>query len=883
MNDKLTINIGGRLSKLIGIACMLMATSIPGNAQVVSLGGPPRPGGLAAKHITAESKFSGTRNGFVPQMAPTLPLTFVSNAGQAAPHVAYYSQGSGFLFQFTAREVLLTFVHEPSLAGSGTNGTTGILNGPATPTSGTQPLRQLTLALQFLGVNSQTKIEGHRRQPGKIHYLRGSDRSKWQKNIATYEEVVYRQLWPGIDMVFRGANGQLKYDFVVQPGVSVDKIRLAYRGAERLSLDEAGNLRIQTRFGRLIDDRPQTYQQTAGRQIPIGSRFVLDPARKRAFGFKVDTYDKTLPLVIDPGLVFSTYLGGRSTEFTRGIAVDPAGNIYVTTSTFSPDMPTTVGAYDRVCDRGTGSCFNGEMFVAKLDPTGSQLIYGTFLGGAFGDFPLNLAVDAAGNAYVVGGTFSANLIPAATKSFDRNHNPGFITDGFLAKLSPDGTNLLFATYFGGNRSDEIWSIAVKDEQNVFVVGFTRSPDFPVTPGAFDSMCDAAGACAQSDAFVAKFNTTSDGAAALVYSTFLGGSGFEIALEVAIDGTGAAVVGGHTSSNDFPLQGAFDSSRTGSVFSNEVFLTKINPAGSGLLYSSYLGGAGSESLGGVGIDQLGRIYAAGHVSSITFPAPYTTDFPTTPGAFDRIFNGIGEAYLVQIDPTMSGSASLLYSTFLGGGASDQVDSLAIESPGIVFLAGSTVSSDFPTTPGAFDRGQLTSFFSAFVATLDINRSRLLYGSYLGGHCPDVRSSNSAVGVATDGAGNAYITGYTSSSVFTTTPGAYDRTFNGPFSDMFVIKLATVPRGQIELLIRTVQNWTNAGTLNSGQANALTATLQSAIERLERGSSDTALNGLETFVGQLNAHIRAGTLSPSDGQPLIDETREIAEFVKYLSAL
>jgi hypothetical protein len=662
-----------------------------------------------------------------------LPLAFIPNAGQIDGSVRYYAQGAGYTLYFTHHKVVLALQ---------------------------KGHRGEALDLRFLGVNPNAELVAADRASGKVNYLMGSER---HTGLPTYGRVIYRDLWPGIDMVFRGKGGRLNYEFRLRPGAKVSDIHLAYAGAEGVSLSRSGKLLIDTPLGTLRDARPQSFQRIDGRRVPVNSRYAL---AGNSYGFAVGHHDLRRSLVIDPSLAYSTFLGGSFVESSRGIdiAVDSAGAAYLTGSTGSTDFPTTAGAYD------TTQNGSYDAFVTKLNPAGSSLAYSTYLGGSDNDFGLGIAVDSAGAAYVTGETLSADF-PTTAGAFENSF------DAFVTKLNPAGSSLAYSTYLGGSGLDTGYGIAVDSAGAAYVTG-TTAGGFPTTAGAFDT-----GANGNRDAFVTKLDPARTG---LAYSTYLGGGGIDQGLGIAVDSAGAAYLTGSTGSTDFPTTaGAFEASYNGGF--SDAFVTKLNPAGSGLAYSTYLGGSGGDGSlfpgapgagAGIAVDSQGAAYVTGDTSS--------TDFPTTTGAFDTSFNGgFGDAFVTKLDLAGSG---LAYSTYLGGSnfdpSPDGID-IAVDSAGAAYVTGSTDSPDFPTTAGAFD----TSFTGAngdrdaFVTKLNPAGSSLAYSTYLGGSLAE-----SGFGIAVDSAGAAYVTGFTGSADFPTTTGAFDTSTPGAF----VTKL-TFPSG------------------------------------------------------------------------------------------
>jgi hypothetical protein len=672
-----------------------------------------------------------------------LPLSFIPNAGQLDTRVRYLAQSGAGSFYFTTREAVFSL---------------------ATKTRG------LVLRLGFLGANPRPAITSQAARSGTVNYFIGNDPARWHTNLPTYGEVVYRDLWPGIDLLFRSDSGQLTYEFSVKPGARVKDIRLAYRGAKKLSVEKNGNLMIHTSLGNISDTRPTTYQWIDGNRVEVPSRFALDHRSKTTYGFSVGAYDRRQPLVVDPGLVYSTFLGGSMDDAGNGIAVDSAGQAYVTGFTYSSDFPTTAGAFDRTYNGGSGWPFGGgDTFVTKLNSSGSALVYSTYLGGS-GDEPIwasSIALDSAGNAYLAGTTDSPNF-PITPGAFQSTHKG--VQDAYVVKLNRYG-NLAYSTLLGGSGQDGAYyssAIAVDSSGHAYVSGFTDSLDFPTTSGAFQTTFQGP----FYDAFVTKLNSSGTG---LVYSTYLGGTSDDDATGIAVDAAGRAYVTGYTSSADFPTTpGAVQTMIGGSY---DAFVTKLNSSGTGLVYSTFLGGTTDDYGGSIAVDCSGKAYVTGYTSAV--------DFPTTPGAYRTANAGSYDIFVAKLNST--GSA-LVYSTYLGGSLDDFSVAIAIDSAGQAHVTGDTNSPDFPTTPGGFQPTNNGSY-DAFVTKLNSAGSALIYSTYLGGMLDDI-----GVGIAVNRAGKVYVSGYTNSLNFPTTPGAWDMTYNGGtyYGDAFVTKL-DVPAG------------------------------------------------------------------------------------------
>jgi hypothetical protein len=452
-------------------------------------------------------------------------------------------------------------------------------------------------------------------------------------------------------------------------------------------------------------------------------------------------------------LVYSTYLGGGTTDYGYGIAIDSSGNAYITGVTGSTDFPTTPGAFDTSLNN-----LNGVVFVTKLNASGTALVYSTYLGGGDGDASSGIAIDGSGNAYITGKTISTDF-PTTPGAMNISSNGYW--DVFVTKLNASGTALVYSTYLGSSGYDVGYGIAIDSSGNAYITGGTDSSNFPTTPGAFDTSSNGG-------AFVSKLNASGT---ALVYSTYLGSADV---FGIAIDSSGNAYITGVTGSSDFPTTpSAFDTSFNGGTY--DVFVSKLNPSGTALVYSTYLGGGSSDVGSDIAIDGSGNAYITGATNS--------SDFPTTPSAFDTSFNyGYNDVFVSKLNA--SGTA-LVYSTYLGGGSDDGSGDIAIDSSGNAYITGGTNSTDFPTTPGAFDTSLNNLNGVVFVTKLNASGTALVYSTYLGGGDGDASS-----GIAIDGSGNAYITGDTISTDFPTTPSAFDTSFNGGTYDVFVTKLRTV---------------------------------------------------------------------------------------------
>jgi Beta-propeller repeat len=775
---------------------------------------------------------------------PTSALAFVPNAGQTEPTVHFSAHASGASFYFTQKEAVLAF----------SRGDEG-----------------LALRLGFVGANPNPKIEGGRARAGTVNYLVGSDSSKWTTGIPTFGEVVYRELWPGIDMVFRGANGTLKYEFVVRPGADPSDIGLAYRSAESLSVGAGGVLLIGTPWGTLHDEKPRSFQMVDGRRVPVESGFALSESGG-AYGFALGAYDPSRPLVIDPGLVYSTYLGSSGFDEVDGVALGDDGSAYVVGLAGGADFPTTAGAYDPSLNDSP------DAFVTKLDASGA-LVYSTFIGGSSTDSAASVVLDASRNPVVAGSTNSNDFPTTADALDDAIGGTESFSDVFVARLSADGSQLVYSTYLGGPSADVARDIALDGAGSAYVVGLTRDGGFPTTAGAYD---DAASG--QADGFLAKLDPTGS---ALAYSTYLGGieCDFESVEAVEVDADGNAYVTGMTSAGDFPTTpGAFDETPEGCSpdLNLDAFVTKVNANGSGLVYSTALAGdAGKREFGfGITIDDGGRATVAGGTAS--------PEFPTTLGAFDTTFGGNVDAFVTQVD---AAGGDLVFSTFLGGFDGDDATAVALDDAGDVYVTGLTDSPDFPVTPGAFDES-VNDSEDAFLVRLNSVGTEVVYGTFLGGAGTPQGADAALFGLDVDSAGNALFGGYTESASFPTSPGALDTSYGGGQQDGWVAKLATdaappdsdgdgIPdeqdiepiRDRIDALIAADPESRAADKLEDSLAK-----VENAIAKLGAGDRQGALGEVEGAVGDIAAAVNARDLDATVGTALM---RDIAAFARIIA--
>jgi uncharacterized protein (TIGR03437 family) len=693
-----------------------------------------------------------------------LPLSFELNQGQAQGEAQFLARASGYQFYLTAAEAILCLPSPddqlPRALPSGS------ATSPARqPVSQPQPANALRLKL--VNAHPAPEGEGLDELPGKSHYLIGGDPARWRTGIRSYARVRYRDVYPGVSLTYYGNQRQLEYDFVVAPGADPRRIHLAFEGAQQMRLDGNGDLLLQVAGGEVRQRKPVIYQEadrefSAGARRMIAGHYVL--RGEREVGFEIAAYDPGQPLVIDPVLSYSTYLGGAGSETGYSIAVDQAGNAYVAGTTSSDDFPLTPGALKTTSG-------GGDVFVAKLNAAGTALVYATYFGGASSDVGYSLTVDAAGQVYVTGSTASTNF-PTTPGALRAEFSGG---EAFVAKLSAAGDALIYSTYLGGSKNDIGYGIAVDPAGSAYVTGLTTSTNFPVTAGAAQSAFGGGSA----DAFIVKLNPAGS---ALLYATYLGGSSGDDGRGIAIDADGNAYVTGNTSSGNFPAtSGALQTAYGGG---GDAFVAKLNAAGGSLLYATYLGGGNSDRASSIAIDAAGQAHIAGDTVSNNFPA--------TPGALQTAFGGgspPSDAFVAKLN---AGGTALLYATYLGGAGTDRAFGIALGSAGQAYLTGSTfsatLSNNFAVTANAFQpafRGNM----DAFIAELSSDGSALLYSTFLG-----LSGNETGSGIAADAAGNVYLIGSTSSANFLTTPQALQAAYSGS-QEAFITRMGTSGSGNL----------------------------------------------------------------------------------------
>jgi Beta-propeller repeat len=684
--------------------------------------------------------------------------------------------------------------------------------------------------MQFIGANPHAQISGDSELSGKINYLTGNDPARWRSGISTFAQVRVEQIYPGVNLIYYGNQQQLEYDFTVAPNTNPNAIAIHFDGAGKISVNAQGELVLNLGRDEIRQPKPLIYQTAGGARRKIDGGYKILDAHTVAFA--VGNYDRSLPLVIDPILSYSTYFGGNFGETAWAVAVSTNDNsVYIAGETFSTRFSQiTTNAYQTNFMGGT---LTGDAFVAKFGSSGTNLIYMTYLGGNDDDGALGLALDGAGDAYVTGFTDSSNFpvtnsiaggVPGITNSTNIsgtfNKSFGYYpVDGFVAELNTNGSRLIYSTYLGGSGSDSGNAIAVDAAGNAYVTGFTASTNFPTANALAFRLIGRTNtvlnylACtnnAYSDyfnenAFVAEIAARGTN---FLFSSYLGGNNYDEGKGIAVDGAGDVYVTGYTASTNFPTtnfitQTFINSFGTNSYQGNllnsstnvwngsyDVFVTKLAPAGNGftLVYSTYLGGTNDDHAYGIAFDNSGAAYVTGSTDSTNFPQTLTNVIRSgltnnTAAGFTITTN----AFLTKLtNDLVTGKVGIDYSLTFGGVRTDVANGIAIDPATNVFIVGTTSSTNFPCFPTSntgflrvTNSGYNDVFVTAFSAANPTTCS-LLYSAYLGGKYSDYGD-----GIAVDSAGSAYVVGQTLSTNFPTF-NAYQTTLDGT-NDAFLAKI------------------------------------------------------------------------------------------------
>jgi hypothetical protein len=701
-----------------------------------------------------------------------LPLTFEANRGQVDAHVKFVSRGPGYSAFLTSDGMVLSLRAKQGFASQST----------ASSASQTPP-KKVTLQFRLLGAAKNPAVVGELPQLGRVNYFVGNNPAKWQRSIPTYAQVRYKNVYPGIDLLYYGNQRQLEYDFALAAGADPGQIQFQIQGARQMHVDADGNLVLSTSNGQLQFQTPAVYQEANGERVAVdGGYVVTDPTH---VSFHVSQYDSNKPLVIDPVLVYSTYLGGSGDDQPGGIAVDTAGNVYVAGSTDSTNFP--------LAPLGTPPDGNTHVFVSKLDPTGSNLIYTDYLGGNSEDYGYALALDSANNIYVTGSTASSNF--PMVNPFQGTYPGSF--NGFLTKISPDGSSLLYSTYFGGNGSDLPSSVAVDAAGNMLIAGYTSSTTLPVANAFQSTVAPNRGGNYGNYGFLTKFSP--DGSS-LVYSTYFAGNSNVVLTcgaspcwpqpsstiaGMVLDTAGNAYVAGATNTYNFPVTlGVYQN--TDSTRQNEKvgFVSKFSSVGT-LQYSTYLYDVSGviTAVTAIAVDASGSAYVTGvTIGSGTFPI-------TSTGICNPVVSGsaCNYAFVTKFDAT---AANLLYSTYLGPNNSTVPQAIALDENNDAYVLGVTASGTLSTVDGIEN---YNSGNDLLLVEIDATASTQIFATYLGGSGDD---EPAPAGMVLDANSNIYVAGTTDSTDFPATQAAFQSVFGGS-TDSFILKIGAASAPAVAL--------------------------------------------------------------------------------------
>jgi uncharacterized protein (TIGR03437 family) len=709
-----------RLNRISRPLLIMLAWTIVGFAQ------------LASRPVPARQRLGSTYD--------HLPLVFEPNLGQTDPQVKFVARRDGYSVLLTRTGLVLS-------------------------TAGHAPVR-----LKLLGANPAPRIKGHDKLSSTSNYFFGKDSASWRGGVPNYAGVLYEKIYPGVDLLFYGNQRLIEHDFVVAPGASPGRIHFAVNGASRVALNAEGELEMRVGEAEIRLRKPGVYQETGEIREEIPGRYRL--LARNEVGFEIGAYDSSRPLVIDPVLVYSTYLGSSGTESSVSLTVDAKGSAYVVGQTNSADFPTS----NAVQARPAGGL---EGFVSKLSPDGSSLVFSTYLGGSGDDFARGVKVDKQGNVYVVGRTTSTDF-PTTSDAWQKTFGGG-VANAFLVKLSPDGSKLLYSTYLGGTGSDLANDVQIDDQGNIFVIGNASSRNFP-TMAALQPQFGGG----SFDAFVTKFNASGS----VVFSTFLGGAGEDRGFLGSLDANGNVYLVGRTASIDFPTANAFQKTYGGGPY--DAYVAKLSTDGH-LLYASYLGGKGEDQPVEIALDGAANMYITGLTNSSDFPTKNALQPALKVGTCSSPPRACYDAFVTKLS---ADGSSLVYSTYLGGSEDDNrggLGEMAVDASGSAYIAGATTSPDFPIVdalqpglhPGVCGTPPIACE-DGFVAKLSPDGSSLIYSTYLGGSGTD-----EIWDLKLDGAGNAYVFGQTTSTDFPLS-NPLQKEYGGGASDVFVAKLGRASR-------------------------------------------------------------------------------------------
>lgn len=738
----------------IGTACIAFTVAV---VAVIAISFPMRGTKPSASSTSSDSReFNAagiTTDQNVHAKFAALPLAFEENVGQTDPQVKYMARAEGYRLFLADHNAVFSLDSRSSKP--------PVHHGPMAIQSmeslASRQNRGVAIYMRLTGSNPKAQLQASEPLPGKVNYYLGGNKSSWYPGVSQYAKVSYENVYPGIDLAYYGQRNKLEFDFILAPQSNPATIRLAFRGTQSLEIDNSGSLRIGSGLASIIMHKPVAYQQENGIRHIVDSHFVI--GAQHTIGFEVADYDRSRELVIDPSVTYSTYLGGSAEDEAYAIAVDSAGNTYITGATDSPTFPVSLAGGP-----------NFDAFVSEMNPSGTALLYSTFIGGSSGNgdnYGRGIAVNTTGT-YVVGNTSSSNFPALVTIG------PAGGTDVFVAKLGSTGSTVQL-TRIGGSGTDSGNGIVIDSAGAAYIGGETHSTDFPLA-GPQIQTTNPAG----DDGFVAKLDSNGS---VLDYSTYLGGStGGSLVTGIGLDGSNNAYVAGITVASDFQTTtGALQTTPPGS--DDNTFVTAIKADGSAMMYSTFLGGSGTNDALAIAVDSAGEAYIAGDTNSTNFP---------TVNAAQGTLKGAHDVFVSKLN---AGGSALLFSTYFGGTLDDAGTGIALDSFNDVYVTGRTFSSDYPTAGSPF-QSSLSGTTDAFVTELS-NTGFTVYSSFLGGTGDENSLSGDTTlpplgAVAVDSTSNAYLAGSTNSTTgFPVTASVLQPSYGGGVADGFVAKIGAAP--------------------------------------------------------------------------------------------
>ena len=769
-----------------------------------------------------------------------LPMSFEVNQGQADSSVRFLARGPGYTIFLSPGEATLALESsQPDRR----------FPEKAQPKPSTR-----VLSMKIEGANPSATANALDRLPGVSNYFIGNDPSRWQTNIPTYKKVQFEEIRPGVDLVYYGNQRQLEYDFLLSPGVAPQSLAMTFQGSEA-AIDSHGDLVFSSTDGQMTFRRPVAYQtdnSNPAKKRYLEASYVLRGHNR--VGFNVANYDPRQPLIIDPSLYYSTYLGGSGGDTGNAIALDALFDAYITGSTSSSNFPKGSPSGSSPYQGAYGG--DTDAFVTKLRYDGEAIIYSTYLGGNNYDIGQGIGVDSSADVYVVGSTSSANF-PTTASAFQTTY--GGNSDAFVSKLDPYGSKLLFSSYLGGSDIDYGLALALDPAGNVFVTGSTQSTDFPTVKPV------QAGNAGNGDAFVAEIDTNLPQTQQLVYSTYLGGSSADSGQGIAVDVGDNAYVTGFTFSTNFPVYNAYQSSNAGSV---DAFISVVSAGGGSVAFSTYLGGSGDDRAWAIALDSVNNIYITGSsytactpATSITTLCSPNSTFPTTPGAFQTFTTKQAPGYPVAFVTEMNhfGSA-LLYSTLLGGSLSDVASGIAVDTAGDAYVTGYTTSSDFPTAnaiQASYIGGSCGAnpCQDAFVTEVNPQGTSLVYSTFLAGS-----NGNFGNAIAVDTNANAYIAGSTFSQSFPAIALAYQGQ-SGNSTGLSSAFVSMISHNNLPGVALTPQKIAFGNVTENTTATVTYLNVPSVVTVLNAGTAPLQISGVATTGDFAETNDCVGTLQGS----------------------